>query len=115
MKKTKEFIALKRLWYAKLRDMGFDDIETEDERLYQPDLRTISWSNHEEIRNYFLFMDAYLTHHPDISNRDRQVLESYSAGSYLVDIVKNTGLSQSTIQRIIAKHKAIVLRLMRDC
>ena len=106
--KSKEFKELQTKWYKKLKDDGFNDLEDRYGNLFQHNLRTIAWRNHDAIREFFFSLDEYLniTIVPD---RDRTVLALWSDGMYLVDITKITEIPYPTIKKIIYKYRQIVL------
>lgn len=101
---SRDFKTLQKLWYSKLKESGFDDIENEDGKLYQPDNRTINFQNQEAIREYYLQLDDRLTHDQTIKSTDRSVLELYREGQYIKQIAKQLDLSISSVQRIIKKY-----------
>lgn len=100
---------LKAEWYKRLKESGFIDLEDRRGNLFQPDTRTIAWQNRERILEFFIQFDYYLTHNSTLSQRDRHILTRWSEGTYLVDISKELRISLSTINKVIAHHKRIVL------
>lgn len=107
--KTTEFIILKEKWYKTLKASNFNDLEDKYENLYNPDIRTIAWKNKDAIREFFLSLDSYLENEARIPHKHWIVLKNWSAGMYLIDIVKCTGIPSRTIDKIISKYKKFIL------
>lgn len=106
--RNKPFKSLQKKWYRILKETGFDDLEASGE-LYQPNLRTVGWQNQEQIRNFFLKLDDFLTNTTGISAVNRQVLEMWSAGKSQQEISNVTNLAISNVKNIVYKYKQIVL------
>lgn len=108
---SKEFKELRSVWYNKLKESNFKDLEDQYGNLYSHDIRTIAWKNKEVIREFFFALDEYLEHKARIPHKHWIVLRNWSAGMYLIEISRKTRTSVRTIDRIIAKYKKIVLEL----
>jgi hypothetical protein len=104
---------LKAQWKRKLAKSGFQDIESPSGELHQPNIRTVAWVNRDAIREFFLKLDQYLAKHDGIPPLHRKVLELYSAGVYIVDIVESVHRSRTTVKNIIRRYKRIVLQSYR--
>lgn len=100
----------------KLSQSGFKDHEDNKERLKQYDRRTIAFDNRERIKEFFLDLDAYLTNTPDLPLEHVYILELFSRGMRVKGpggIVEQTGKPSSSIRKIIAHYKKIVLNQLK--
>jgi hypothetical protein len=109
LNQTKDFKALKSDWDRRLSQSGFKDAEKPSGELRSPDLRTIAWQNRDAIRDFFLALDTYLSTNPDMTPAHRVILEAYSQGTHVKDIVKTSGLSHTTVFSIIRRYKTLIL------
>jgi hypothetical protein len=103
---------LQNLWYKKLKDTGFNDIETTNGFLKNPDIRTINWQNREKILEFYLALDSFLNH-CIIPMQDRLIMELYSEGVFVTGkngIAKQANISIRTTWRIISYYKKIVIK-----
>lgn len=100
---------MKKKWYQRLAQEGFVDIENEKEQLKQYDRRTIAFENRDEIREFFMNLDSYLTHHPEIPSLHQKVLTLYSEGYYLKDIRAICQLKEWKLKKIIQDYKRMIL------
>lgn len=103
------FIDLKHLWYKKLKESGFKDVEDHKENLKQYDRRTINFENRHAIHEFFRKLDHYLTDHPEVSESERLVLIMYSEGCYLINIARHLKIDLKFVKKVIEKYKKIVL------
>ena len=102
------FKALQKEWYEKLADNNFKDQEYRDGTLKCPDRRTKSWESREDILNFFLSFDAYLTHNV-IPDKDRVILELYSNGIHTTEIALRLELSRTSIWQVIKIYKKRII------
>lgn len=98
---------LKRIWYQKLKDSGFEDIETISGVLKTYDRRTIAFENREVILAFHLDLVTYLNE-ATLSDRERKVLELFSDGKYLCEIANDCSITRQWVSKIINKHKTIL-------
>lgn len=102
-----------RFWKRELEKSGFDDIEDSKERLKNPDNRTIAFENRDKIRDFFLSLDALLTHYKEMPKFERQVMELYSRGIYVRTIVRTTKRSDRLVRNVIKRYKGLVMAINR--
>ncbi len=108
---TSAFKKINKEWRKRLKNDGFQDIEDASENLEQYDRRTIAFENRDRILEFFLKLDHYLTNTKGIPKKHRQILELYSAGTYIKGpngIIEQTGLSDKQVRNIIKKYKTII-------
>ena len=99
---------LKKLWYKRLKDSGFKDIETPSGALKSYDRRTIAFENMEVILSFHLDLETYLNSSPPrmhMSDLERKVLELYGEGKYLSEIAENCDITRQWVSKIINKYK----------
>lgn len=101
---TKLLAQVRAEWARKLKDSGFDDIEYPSGELKKHDRRTQRWDNKEEVISFFERLDEYLNTNQYITPKHRQILQLYTSGIQIKDIVKHTGKSQPTVWRVIHLH-----------
>lgn len=99
---------LKKEWYRRLQTEGFVDIEDSKHRLKSKDRRTIAFENRDQIRDFFLDLDAFITNSPDLNPLHRQILELYSSGTYVKYIALTVNKSLARVKQIIGHYKTIV-------
>lgn len=109
MQKT-QFKKLQQKWYLKLEKHGFNDIETTSERLRDYDRRTINFDNRDLILDFFLRLDTFLTHTQDIPKIHRQILQFYSDGYYITEIITKVHMSRTYIKNTIKQYKIQILK-----
>lgn len=103
---SQDLESLKKLWYDKLKNTGFVDLEDENQNLYCPNVRTIAYENQEVIREFFLRLDEYLTSNfNSIKPMHRIVLELYSSGARIKFIADQIKRSRQRVHQIIAQHR----------
>lgn len=100
---------LKQQWYKKLSDEGFEDIEYSSGLLKQGDRRSMAFENREMISEFFTALDHYLTDHPEIPEKDREILSLYSQGLYATQIQKKLRINQWSVKKVIKRYKEIIL------
>lgn len=97
-------LKLKQMWYQRLKDEGFQDIECNDGSLKTYDRRTIAFDNRNAIMEFFLELDHYLAV-TKLNDLDSQILNLYSQGMFITDIAYALGYSRQWITKIVKKHK----------
>ena len=111
--KTPDFRELERIWRRKLKQDKFQDIEDRKERLIEKNKRTIAYENQELIRDYFLDLDHFMTHFPEMPKFERQVMELYCRGIYICDIAKQTRVKRLKVFRIVRRYKDLIIAINR--
>jgi hypothetical protein len=109
---SKEFKALEKEWRQKLKEAGFEDIESPKGHLKQHNIRTISFENRDSLQDFFTSLGHYLATHT-IPMRDRHILELYAQGVYVKGdngIAEMSGLGRTTIYNIIKSYKNIIIK-----
>lgn len=104
-----EFLSLNKKWNQKLANSGFDDIEDKNENLKNPNIRTQSWDNRDQILEFYLALDEFLNLN-EIPGKHRKVLEMYSQGIYLKEISVKVSMSYAWVRLIVEKYKYQVLQ-----
>lgn len=94
-------------------DSGFDDLEDTRGNLKSPDSRTIAFQNQEQIREFFLTLDCFMTHFPEMPKFAYKVMSMYSEGIMVKDIVKASRSSDKHVRNTIKHYKLIVLAIIR--
>lgn len=106
----KGFKALKADWDEKLRKNGFVDIEDSFGRLKQHNTRTISFDFRDDIRDYFIALDHYVTdHESQIPTTDLRILKLHSAGIHRREIQKLMKLGETKVKKILRHYREIIL------
>lgn len=106
----KSFKALKAEWDAKLIKDGFIDIEDAHGRLKSHDTRTVSFDFRDDIRDYFIALDHYITdHETELPATHMRILKLYSAGIHRVKIQELTGFGQTKVKKILRHYREIIL------
>ena len=95
---------LKQLWYQRLKDEGFIDIETDGGALKSYDRRTIAFDHRQRILEFYLELDRYIAD-AKMDQLDRTVLMALSDGFHVTEIARMLGFSRQWITKIIKKHK----------
>lgn len=98
---------LQKIWYDKLKDDGFKDIEDSKHRLKYKDSRTQSFKDQDVIKNFFLDLDYYLSTQ-EIKPLHRKILELYTEGIFITEISKRVDRCVRQVKYIIAHHKEII-------
>lgn len=82
-----EFLKLQNMWYKKLKDSGFDDIEEYNEKLGSDAIsflkrssKSLSYKYNEETFSYYQTYRDFLSHGDFSSCLDRTIWEMYSEG-----------------------------------
>lgn len=112
-KKQTEYDALRALWYEKLKEEGFEDIESDDKNLKI--WSTTFFKNHtlevwQAKAAYYSMADKFLNDHKFSSELERTIWEYHANAVSVRDIssiLKKTGLTRmgrqtvhNTIQRL---------------
>jgi len=111
LKKRDEFLKLQSHWYELLRQQGFKDIEDKKGRLKQKDKRTIAYQNKDSIEAFFTELGFYLSEHLEIPKLDREILELYAQGIYIIHIADEVNKSRWKVIQVIKKYKKIILNV----
>lgn len=109
---TVEFLKLKEYWDLKLKEVGFQDIESNG-RLKQKNTRTIAYQNRARISEFFTKVVTYLNEVQDIPTLDREILYLYAEGLRIKGpdgIIVRVNRSDKTVRNIIRKYKLLILR-----
>lgn len=104
---SQSFKQLQKIWYKKLKDSGFEDIEKENGELkdfhsfkFQRTHSPVSF----ELNARYYELASQLTHeYPFKSRRDKQVWVRHANGETLEQIAKEMGLSHNQTWRIVDK------------
>lgn len=85
-----EFEKLKKVWYQKLKESGFKDIESKNGSVGRgaPRVDNITEVQQEAIKEYYSMTRHFLTEHKFESEQDRFIWEQYSEGLSVRDISK---------------------------
>lgn len=105
---SREFREIEREWSARLRDSGFDDIEGRGGALKSKDRRTIAFDNRDRIQSFFLMLDHFMHAYEAMPAFDRRVMELYSSGVKITEIVKKLRAKRCNVRRCVARYKGIV-------
>jgi len=105
-----EFKILNRKWREILENSGFQDHENYKNRLKYPDVRTIGFENRDLISSFYSCLGEFLGGEDPIPLRDRDILERYHKGEWIVKIAARLDLSPSTVRAIILKYKKQLMR-----
>lgn len=111
--KPKDFKTLQTLWYQKLKDAGFEDIEDTNGGLKSPSFRTNALRDMEAVFDYFNRLSARVMADEDLSKNHRKVLQLYCTGIRLEGpngICEQTGYSARGIQKLIKRYTQDYLR-----
>lgn len=100
-------------WRQILKDSGFEDLEDRRGNIKQPDIRTIAWIHRDEIRDFFLKLDQFMNCYPEMPIFERRVMELYSQGEYVKDIVRVVKSSDRNVRNVIKRYRNLVLALYR--
>lgn len=109
---TKEFKSLRGEWYKKLEESDFKSIEDNNGRLWQPNLRTITFDNRGRILDFFLKLDSFLTNSEGLPSKHRRILELYSQGVKIKGakgIIERVGMSDKYIRNVINYYKRLLI------
>lgn len=108
-----EFKVLSSKWASKLKIKGFDDIENKHGVIQGPNTRTATFSDREAILDFFLMLDALMTHYEDMPKFERQVMKLYSGGIEPSKIAKRFHKSPCVISRIIRRYRGLVIAIRK--
>jgi DNA-binding CsgD family transcriptional regulator len=92
---------LQILWYSKLKEEGFKDLEDPHQRLKNPDNRTLGFQSRELVTERIDRMLGWLATGPQLSDTWRNILELYCEGKYIKDIAEQTGVCRWTVRNAI--------------
>lgn len=98
---------LKAEWDKKLTDSGFVDIESNSTtKAFYRMLKVCRYRH--DLRNFFLALDQYLLT-AEIHPLHRSILELYSQGIRITEIVKIVKKSRGRVKQIISTHRREIL------
>lgn len=100
-------------WSEKLKSSGFEDIETSRGNIKNPDIRTIAFQNQDKIRDFFLRLDQLLGVYDTMPKDERAVMELYTEGVFICEIVEKTLFSYKKCQLIIKRYQGLILAIDR--
>jgi hypothetical protein len=104
--KSPEFKKLKREWYKKLADDGFEDIEKNEMELFEP-TRMLT-EVHEATYRYFVNAKNFLESGSFETKKDKVLWFMHSEGWLGTEIAKMLSMTESKVSRTIAKYEARV-------
>jgi hypothetical protein len=102
---------LQTLWYKKLRDSGFEDIEKSDGSLKdEVDLRTRKKALHDQENRltYYRMASAFLHEHPFKDDIERAIWEAHSEGLSVRRIAALTKIDRNFVYLVIKEIRAIM-------
>lgn len=106
----KSFKDLKAHWDLKLKKEGFIDIEDTRGNLKQHNTRTTSFDFRDDIRDYFIALDHYITEHEhELPSLDLHILKLHSAGIHRREIQKIVEFGETKIKLILKHYRQIIL------
>lgn len=102
------FQQLKKQWYEKLKDIGFEDIEANDDKE-----RLKCWHSHYFIqrskndsqKDYYQWAREILSNHNFSSLQEEYIWWLHSEGLSIRNIEKESGLSRCKIHKLIIQIK----------
>jgi hypothetical protein len=102
---------LKKKWAKKLEKSGFDDIEIQGGSYLKRCTWTIAESYSSESEQYYIWARQYSFDGLFVSPTEKRIWDLHSEGQSYDSILRQIPgwTSRSPIQRIILKHKAIML------
>lgn len=106
-KLLKSYHQLRDEWYQKLEAEGFHDIEKKSNQIGLI-RNTQAFQNRDAIRDFFLALDAYLIT-AELKPLHRKILELYTQGIKITEIVRRVKRSRSNVKQIIYLHKREIL------
>jgi hypothetical protein len=118
-KKPQDYKQLRELWYAKLRDDGFSDIEADDDRLKK-------WSSSAHLQHtveewqakeaYYNAACSFLLDHTFETELDHVIWEYYANGMSarnITHVLNDTKVTKTNRTTVAAKIKALD-KIMRE-
>ena len=110
---SKKFKTEKNRWYKRLKKEGFDDIENSGNEFRAHRRQFQDKSKHERALDFFLHLDWLLTFYEEMPSFERRVMELYSDGLYIRDIVKKVKASDKHVRNVIKRYKHLVRTIIR--
>lgn len=117
MNDTEQLRHLQKVWYKKLEEEGFADIEFSEYSSYlKRESLNITLSYDEPTERYYTLARQYLNDTKFVTPTEKRVWELHSEGLSYDKILGHISLwsSRSPIQRIVLKHKKILLTKVKD-
>jgi hypothetical protein len=109
-----DYQQLRKLWYQKLKESGFVDIEDTKGNLKDTWTRGLGFKNQRKICEFFLKLDHYLNQN-EIPLSHKQILSLYSQGIYITEIQKRLKLEKRyQVKKILKQYKTIILQTIED-
>lgn len=110
---------LKAEWDAKLKQDGFVDIEDSHGNLKAHNRRTIAFDFRDDIRDYFIALDHFITQHDEdlaspVPDSHLQILKLHSSGMHNREIQKFVKFGQTKIKKILRYYKTLILNTPSD-
>lgn len=101
-----EFTSLKQKWYAKLRQEGFQDIETPSGSLKSKDIRTQNYRDKDILIEFYSQLNQYLTDHGhELKTSHYEILRLHCDGIQNIQIASILSCSKSMVKTIIRQCK----------
>jgi hypothetical protein len=123
-RKTQSLEELTSIWYEKLKQKGFEDVEQDPDTLKrwasQYYSRRYDEKEFEDKEKYYQLAGQFLYEHKFKSSREQLIWQMHSEGEFIEDIVKavqkrfrqgkrNRGCSKDTVTKIIKELSEIML------
>ncbi len=108
MNKKQEIKALQKHWYDKLKKDGFVDLENSKNVMKSFSImntKSKRFHDREAVLEFFLKLDAYVTHSKDLKPLHKAILTHHSEGLRLNQIAELVSKSVGRVRQIIQKHK----------
>jgi len=111
--RSKSFKKEKAKWNKKLEKSGFIDIEDARGNLKSKDNRTSNYRDRENVRYFFGILDWFMNCYQSMPKFDRRVMQMYSDGEYVKDIVKCSRSSDKHVRNVIKRYRGLVLAIIK--
>lgn len=110
--KTRQFQKLKKKWYGKLVEAGFNDIETEDQFLKEYHSTRFkekySLETYKENERYWQLAGQLLNNYPFIDALEKKMWRLYTEGNDFRAIARITKSPMATVGRKIARIAKVI-------
>lgn len=104
---NKGFKQLQKLWYQKLAQSGFNDIEYPNGMIKVHNLRTQAFEQRDQISEFFTRLEKFLRDN-EVSRQERDILVLYSQGTHLNKIHKILNIKPWSAKGVITKYRKII-------
>lgn len=102
---TAAFRRTQALWYRRLYDAGFEDLEVQDRR--SVDTRNAAVRDREAVTTYYRIAAQLLHEGEFASARDRAVWEMHVEGLSRREIARKMTLNHKTVDRVIHRYREL--------